>query len=165
MSNLCVQIWMASVLLAFWVSVDARCNLKLCCQMYSPDSMTADPSTTPELSYLLYRFTSCPFITRLYLCGNHLHVCEDCRCIRCVVLRWVRTPHCSCRLPLRHGLTLDARIRKKRLACRHEPKSQPIFPPEFCFCMYPEKKDAQLRLTNPEYSTRDYLDEDSASTD
>jgi len=121
--------------------------------------MTAQSSITPELLYCLYRFTSCPFITRFYIFGNHGHICEDCKCIRCVVLRWVRSPNCNCRLPPpREGLSLDARIRKKRLACGHEPKSVPIFPPQFCFCVNPEKKNCQVAMAI-------YSDEDSDSTD
>lgn len=119
---------------------------------------------TPELAYTLYRFTSCPFITSLYMGQNHGHVCEDCKCIRCVVLRWVRMPTCNCKLPPpRQGLSLGDRVRKKRLACLHEPRSVPIFPPAFCFCVNPEKKAAQLLLANPERndttsSEENYLD-------
>ena len=66
--------------------------------------------------------------------------------------------------PPRHGLSLDDRIRKKRLTCGHEPKSLPIFPPEFCFCENPAKRKAQVSLLERGKRTRDYSDEDSDSS-
>jgi hypothetical protein len=126
--------------------------------------MSADSRSTDEVQNCLYRFTSSTFVTRMYMCGNHLHICEDCKCLRCIVLRWVRNPNCNCRLPSpRHGLSLDGRIRKKRLACRHEPKSSAIFPPEFCFCELPEKTHDQIALTYIENRTANSSDEGSCS--
>lgn len=116
--------------------------------------------TQLEPLYVLYRFTSCPFVTRMYMFGNHRHVCDDCKCIRCVVQRWVRTPTCNCKLPhSRKGLALDARIRMKRLACPHEPQSVPVFPREWCFCSHPEKREIQLRMANPSRSYTSDSDE------
>jgi hypothetical protein len=127
--------------------------------------MTEESNSTPKLLYCLYRFTSCPLVRRMYLFGNHGHVCEDCKCIKCVVQRWVRKPHCNCRLPApRQGLTLDCRIRKKRLACRHEPRSVPTFHYALCLCDNPENRNRQIALANPETSTTNYSDDDSEST-
>jgi hypothetical protein len=124
--------------------------------------MMSNTDSLPDLAYCNYRFTSCPFITQLYLFFNAGHVCDNCKCIKCVVLRWVRTPHCDCKLPPpRQGLSLDDRIRKKRLQCRHEPNSVPIYPHYLCFCDHPEKKHTQLALTNRKRSASDYSDEDS----
>lgn len=79
-------------------------------------------------------------------------------------LRSVLNPNCNCRLfPPRHGLSLDARMREKRVACGHEPHSIPIFPPAFCFCNNYEKRNSQVALADPEPNNRDYLEEDSDS--
>jgi len=137
------------------------------CHIYRAHNMSANDNSSPELSYPLFKFTSCLFITRLYIYFDHGHVCEDCKCIRCVVARWVRTPTCNCKLPSpRHGWILDARVRIKRMRCRHEPKSRPIFPPDFCICLYPEKKQSQLRLAEPKSSSSEYsqYDSDCSST-
>lgn len=128
--------------------------------------MTTDANSSPVLLNSAYRFTSCPYITSLYISGNHSHVCDDCKCLRCVVLRWVRTPNCICRLPEpRQGLSLDARIRIKRLACPHEPKDVPAFPPEFCFCGNRGKPEFLLLLADPSRRNRSDSDEDSYGLD
>ncbi len=120
--------------------------------MTSHSSSSADR----ELSYSMNRFTSWEYVTSLYVLGNHRHICEDCKCLRCVILRWVRMAMCDCRLPPpRHGLSLDNKIRKKSLACRLEPQCVPIFPPEFCFCDHPEQRKAQEALLKGGYSSTD----------
>ncbi|KAG0574102.1 hypothetical protein KC19_VG234300 [Ceratodon purpureus] len=54
---------------------------------------------------------------------NQQHCCNECRCLLCTAMRWVVLPHCNCKLPrISMGLPLDARLRRKRMICRHFPR-------------------------------------------
>ncbi|KAG0575440.1 hypothetical protein KC19_5G004200 [Ceratodon purpureus] len=66
---------------------------------------------------------------------NNRHCCNECRCLFCTALRWVVLPHCNCKLPyLSMGLPLDARIRRKRITCRHLPRHKTT-PLGYCPCV------------------------------
>ena len=120
-----------------------------CCQISSQDTITMVASMT--------RFTSCPFITRLYIFGNHGHVCEDCKCIRCVVyVGFERLTATASYLPLAMGCHWTIELEKNVWHVAMSQNLVPIFPPEFCFCDNPEKKNAQCdrQIPNAIHTTR-----------
>ncbi|KAG0571621.1 hypothetical protein KC19_VG028000 [Ceratodon purpureus] len=87
----------------------------------------------------------------------HRHCCNTCRSFVCTALRWVVLPHCRCKLPrLTLGLPLDARLRRKRITCRHFPRHNTL-PFMTCICVefgdgwnaLLDVKECDIRQGNP----------------